>query len=262
MNHTIHKSESISNLIPALLKAQTKIENPSKDSFNPHHKSKFASLHSYIEATKRPLMEQGLVIIQGINGSGLNVGVDTMLAHASGEWISFSVQAECFTTRKDASGKIEKLPGDGQAIGSLTTYLRRYGIASLLNLVGEEDDDSEAERAHRDPSPSPALAYSKPSPSPAPAVKSPQSQSQGAPSGDPGSAVVMFGKHKGKTLSELGSDQEGRNYIDWLANKRELKNAPDGKPYRNDVIFTEQCRAFLASMNSTPEIEPSDDVPF
>ncbi|CAB4147970.1 Essential recombination function protein [uncultured Caudovirales phage] len=260
MNNTIHKSESISNLIPALLKAQNKIENPTKDSFNPHHKSKFASLHSYIEATKRPLMEQGLVIIQGINGSGLNVGVDTMLAHSSGEWLSFSVQAECFTTRKDASGKIEKLPGDGQAIGSLTTYLRRYGIASLLNLVGEEDDDAEADRSIRDHSPSQAPARS--APSPAPAIKSPQSQSQTAQSGDPGSAVVMFGKHKGKTLSELGSDQEGRNYIDWLANKRELKNAPDGKPYRNDVIFTEQCRAFLASMNSTPEIEPSDDVPF
>ena len=260
MNNTIQKSESISNLIPALLKAQTKIENPTKDSFNPHHKSKFASLHSYIEATKRPLMEHGLVIIQGINGSGLNVGVDTMLAHSSGEWLSFSVQAECFTTRKDASGKIEKLPGDGQAIGSLTTYLRRYGIASLLNLVGEEDDDAEADRSIRDHSPAPAPARS--APSPAPAIKSPQSQSQTAQSGDPGIAVVMFGKHKGKTLAELGSDQEGRNYIDWLANKRELKNAPDGKPYRNDVIFTEQCRAFLASMNSTPEIEPSDDVPF
>lgn len=261
MNNTIQKSESISNLITALLKAQTKIENPSKDSFNPHHKSKFASLHSYIEATKRPLMEQGLVIVQGINGSGLNVGVDTMLAHSSGEWLSFSVQAECFTTRKDASGKIEKLPGDGQAIGSLTTYLRRYGIASLLNLVGE-DDDGEADRQIREPGSSPAPVYSKPSPSPAPAIKPPQSQSQTAQSGDPGSALVMFGKHKGKTLSELGSDKDGLNYIDWLANKRELKNAPDGKPYRNDVIFSEQCKAYLASMNSTPEIEPSDDVPF
>lgn len=231
MNTNIQKSESISNLIQALIIASGKIRNPEKDSINPHHGNKFASLASFIQATKAPLLSEGLVIIQGISGSGDKIGVDTMIAHKSGEFISISVQADCQIVRKDKeSGQMIKMPGDGQAIGSLTTYLRRYSYASLLNLVGEEDDDAERDRASKGSASE--LGSSPTSPSPAkPRTEAKPSSTQA--DGDPGSAQVMFGKHKGKTLAEVFS--EDPNYIEWLAEKRELKNGPDGKPSSNMI---------------------------
>lgn len=253
----IQKSETIANLIASLIRASAEISNPSKDSFNPHHGSKFASLGNYIDSVKRPLLKHGLIIIQGINGSDTQVGVDTMLAHESGEWISFSVRSECFIIRKDkATGATEKLPGDGQAIGSLTTYLRRYAISALLCLVGEDDDDAEANRiARQGHTEEKSVPFTPKTSSPAPKA-SPAPSASGDASG---SAMVEFGKHKGKSISEVHA--EDPEYISWLAYKRELKNAPDGKPYRKDVAFTEACRSFLASKGaSTPVAE--DDVPY
>lgn len=256
MTYQIQKSETIGKLIASLIKASYEISNPAKDSFNPHHGSKFASLGNYIESVKRPLLNHGLVIIQGITGSQTEAGVDTLLAHESGEWISFSARAECFTIRKDkSSGAIEKLPGDGQAIGSLTTYLRRYSISALLCLVGESDDDGEADRSARDAG---EVQFAKPQIH----TSAPAPKASPAPSGSSdasGSAMVEFGKHKGKSIAEVfASDPE---YISWLAHKRELKNAPDGKPYRKDVAFTEACRSFLASKGSSTPVG-DDDVPY
>lgn len=67
---------------------------------------------------------------------------------------------------------------------------------------------------------------------------------------------MNFGKHKGKTLGEVfASDPE---WVAWAA-KRELKNAPDGKPYRSDIQFTEAC---LALLGTVAKPQTSDDVPF
>lgn len=259
MNTQTNKSESIANLVVALIKAQAVISNPRKDAYNPHHNSKFASLGNYIEATKKPLLDHGLILIQGLTGSGKLVGVDTTLAHTSGEWISFSCSVECVELRKDkATGQINQFPGDGQTVGSLTTYLRRYSIASILNLTGD-DDDGEADRVARsdashDHQVASVPTYSAPKPTPAPA----SSRASAPASGSPGSGVVEFGKHKGKSIAQVFADDP--EYISWLAHKRELKNAPDGKPYRKDVAFTEECRAFLSSQSS--QSQTSDEVPF
>lgn len=262
MNTNIQKSESISNLIQALIKASAKIKNPEKDSINPHHGNKFASLGSFIQATKPHLLSEGLVLIQGISGSGSMIGVDTMLAHSSGEFISISVLAECYVMKKEKGSEIaHKMPGDGQAIGSLTTYLRRYSYASLLNLVGEEDDDAEMDRASRHGSAS-DVGSSPTSSSSSPAKPRAEARASTQADGDPGSAEIMFGKHKGKTLAEVWTSEPA--YIEWLAEKRELKPGPDGKPWRNDLIFTEKAKAFLASKRSAQAepIQAPDDVPF
>jgi hypothetical protein len=244
-------SSTIGLLAKALLEAQKAIRNPNKDSFNPHHNSKFASLSSYIEATKPHLLANGLVLTQHIVGNGRDIGITTMLLHTSGEFIQTTITADASMSKKDKETKaVTIVPADGQAIGSLTTYLRRYAIGSLMNIVGEDDDDAEANRKSKDEVHHAAPAAPTRSPSPASAPVS---------SGSPGSLQVEFGKYKGRTLGEVFA--EDPKWVEWAAN-RELKLAPDGKPYRKDVAFTAACKTLLAMTITQVSQDAPDDVPF
>jgi hypothetical protein len=98
-----------------------------KDAVNPHFKNKYASLSNIIEATTPHLNAVGLSVIQLPTESGL----ETMLMHTSGEYISSVSLTPC----KDASNP--------QALGSALTYAKRYAYAGLLNLNIDEDDDAQ-----------------------------------------------------------------------------------------------------------------------
>lgn len=255
----MHTTPNISKLVQALLSAQAEIGNPHKDAFNPHHKSKFASLASYLDASKEPLRRHGLVVIQSITGEGENLGVETMLAHESGEHIITSIKAKTAVMKKDGNGGSFMAPADGQAIGSLTTYLRRYAIGALLNIVGEDDDDAETERKSTESfgTAVPAVAprsYAAPSAVSAPAPRM-------ASSGGAAQVPIEFGKHKGKTIGDVMLEPEGRSWIEW-ASKRELKLAPDGKPYKKDVMFSAACVEILSGSSKSNQPETMDDVPF
>ena len=250
-------SSNIANLIAALAKAQAEIPNPNKDSFNPHHGNKFASLSSYIAASKAPLLKHGLVLSQSVVGDGKNIGVETMLAHTSGEYILTAIYADATMTRKDKETKaVSLVPADGQAIGSLTTYLRRYAIGALLNIVGEDDDDAEQHRVAKSETAAPAAPRQQYTPKAPSAGNTVQASS----SNDANSITIEFGKYKGRNLAEVfGEDPK---WVEWAAN-RELKNAPDGKPYRKDVAFTAACKALLGSATAAhAQDEAPDDVPF
>lgn len=98
-----------------------------KDATNPHFKNKYASLSNIIEATTPHLNAVGLSIIQLPCESGL----ETMLLHTSGEYISSVSLTPC----KDASNP--------QALGSALTYARRYALGAVLSLNIDEDDDAQ-----------------------------------------------------------------------------------------------------------------------
>jgi hypothetical protein len=120
-------SESITSIAVALHKFHGLMGKVGKDAVNPHFKNKYASLSNIIEATTPHLNAVGLSIIQLPCESGL----ETMLLHTSGEYIS-SVSA---TPCKDASNP--------QALGSALTYAKRYSYAGALNLNIDEDDDAQ-----------------------------------------------------------------------------------------------------------------------
>lgn len=123
-------SAELSELATALAKAQSAIKGAVKDSANPFYKSNYADLDSVWDACREPLTSNGLAIVQSPRADGAVVYVDTLLVHASGQWIrgSLSVRA------KDESP---------QAVGSCITYLRRYALQSFAG-VAPEDDDGEA----------------------------------------------------------------------------------------------------------------------
>lgn len=120
MNH----SESIIKITPAYLKAQKETGAAVKDSANPFFKSKYADLGSVMEACKKALNDNGISVLQPVNGDE----VETVLVHESGEWFSSSTKIVC------------KASNDPQAYGSAITYARRYGLQSMVFIPAEDDD--------------------------------------------------------------------------------------------------------------------------
>lgn len=133
----------LSNIGKALLAAQREIEGVSKDSENPHFKSRFADLTSVIEATVPVLNRHGIVVIQlptpGLEGT---LSLTTMLLHAeSGESIS-------------GTAVVPLAKQDPQAYGSAMTYARRYSLGAAVSLKFL-DDDAEAAVGRAAPPPPP-----------------------------------------------------------------------------------------------------------
>lgn len=127
----MNKSESIKEIAPALLKAQKGIKAALKDSTNPHFKSKYADLSSVIDAVKEHLNAQDIAFLQGIVSAENGVGVETMLLHKSGEWLSSILE-------------IPASKQDAQGYGSAITYGRRYGLQSMCGVPAEDDDGNAA----------------------------------------------------------------------------------------------------------------------
>lgn len=122
------KSETIKNLAAALAKFQGEMEAIHKDASNPFFKTKYASLSAIIEDIRKPLSSNGLAISQFPTGEN---GLETILTHTSGEWISSLYTME----------PVDKRP---QSVGSMLTYMRRYALVAILGLQVEDDDGNEA----------------------------------------------------------------------------------------------------------------------
>ena len=121
------KSEQINELATALSKAQGCIKPAIKDSTNPFFKSQYADLASVWEACRKPLAENGLSVVQTIDG---NDKLETTLLHSSGQFISSTLP---FVAKDQTS----------QSIGSAITYARRYALSAMVGIC-PDDDDAEA----------------------------------------------------------------------------------------------------------------------
>jgi hypothetical protein len=128
-------SDSLASLAPALVKASAELKAVGKDRTNPHFKSTYASLDAIMEAVRPVLAKHGLTLVQGASmphsdESGRLVGftVETLLLHASGEFVSSAVVMPL--------GK-----ADPQGAGAAMSYGRRYGVSAILSLATEDDDD-------------------------------------------------------------------------------------------------------------------------
>jgi hypothetical protein len=127
----MNKSDSISNIAPALVKAQKAIKAALKDSTNPHFRSKYADLSSVIDAVKQPLLDNGICFLQGVHDAVDGVAVETFLLHTTGEWISSTI-------------RVPAVKQDAQGYGSACTYGRRYGLQSMCGVPAEDDDGNAA----------------------------------------------------------------------------------------------------------------------
>jgi hypothetical protein len=124
----IQKSEDITELAKALLKFHKYGATVSKDGINPHFKKSYATLSSTIEATRGPLSENGLLVMQHPVGSNV---VCTILMHESGQFIQSSIT-------------MPAIGNTTQSQGSAITYAKRYAMTAILNLPTEDDDGNGA----------------------------------------------------------------------------------------------------------------------
>ena len=123
----MNKSESLKELASALCKAQDAMGGAVKGKANPFFKSKYADLGAIIQAIKEPFAKNGLSYTQfPIENEG-RIGIETILMHSSGEWISQSFTVQL--TKQDAQGA-----------GSAITYCRRYGLQAVAGIPSEDDD--------------------------------------------------------------------------------------------------------------------------
>jgi len=124
------QSEDIKELVAALVKVQAEIQPATKDKTNPFFHKNYADLSDVWAVCREPLSQNGLAVIQTMDGSNGNIIVVTTLAHISGQWMKGKLP-------------IKPVKDDPQAIGSAITYGRRYSLSAIVGVVSEEDDDGE-----------------------------------------------------------------------------------------------------------------------
>lgn len=129
-------SSDINELAAALAKAQGEMTGAVKGSANPFFKSRFADLGSVFEALREPFARHGLSVVQAPTTAEqegmVYVHVETMLLHASGQWM----KSRLGCVVKDASP---------QVIGSAVSYLKRYSLQSMAGLPAVDDDGEAAQ---------------------------------------------------------------------------------------------------------------------
>jgi hypothetical protein len=125
------RSPEIAKLAAALCKAQAAMGGAKKDSTNPHFKNAYADLASIWDAVRKPLTDNGLAVVQFPRTTRNGVEVETMLVHASGEYMTDVLW-------------LPVLKMDAQGVGSAITYGRRYALMSVTGIAPVDDDDGNA----------------------------------------------------------------------------------------------------------------------
>lgn len=125
------KSDEIKDLATALAKAQGEMGHAIKDAVNPHFKSRYADLASVWDAIREPLSKHGLSVVQTIRIEGLDHYLDSILLHASGQFIGGSMKV-----------LVSKV--GAQELGSALTYARRYALSALVGVAPDDDDGNAA----------------------------------------------------------------------------------------------------------------------
>jgi hypothetical protein len=124
-------SPEIGELAAALAIAQGVMKSAKKESTNPYFKSNYADLSNVWDSCREALSRQKLAVLQPTSGTNENVTVNTMIVHASGQWVRGSLT-------------LRPVKSDPQGVGSAITYARRYALAAMVGVVADDDDDGNA----------------------------------------------------------------------------------------------------------------------
>jgi ERF superfamily len=135
-------SESIGAIAAALAKAQGELINPEKSltatirSPFPREGNRtfrYASLATGLDIVRKSLGQHEIATVQttAIDQASGQIQLTTLLAHASGEWIS-SDWPVCPISETAAPHRM----------GAALTYARRYALFALVGIAGEDDLDA------------------------------------------------------------------------------------------------------------------------
>jgi ERF superfamily len=135
-------SESIGAIAAALAKAQGELTNPEKSLIatirspfprEPDQTFRYASLASGLDIVRKSLGQHEIATVQTttIDQDSGQIRLTTLLAHASGEWIS-SDWPVCAVSETATPHRM----------GAALSYARRYALFALVGIAGEDDLDA------------------------------------------------------------------------------------------------------------------------
>jgi ERF superfamily len=135
-------SETIGTIAAALAKAQAQLVNPEKslvgtirpDQAGGSERSfRYAPLSSGLDIVRKTLSQHEIATVQTTTIDEITgiVRLNTVLAHASGEWIA-SDWPVCAISETAAPHRM----------GAALTYARRYALFTLVGIAGEDDVDA------------------------------------------------------------------------------------------------------------------------
>ena len=201
-----NSSKEISLLVEALVKAHADFSPVEKDAeivsryFDKasgqyiQRTRRYATLDSILKSVKPALIKHGLAVVQRRLPAQDNMhGMETILLHVSGQWISEQSFMPIATSQEGP-----------QAVGATITYHRRYSLASMLCVAPDEDTDAEPSMDHPVQAPAvqaPAKERSEP--------KVPPQQKEAIDEERDKAARNMFSMFK-NVLGISGSDEETR----------------------------------------------------
>ena len=135
-------SETIGAIAAALAKAQAELTNPEKSltgtirspfADEGERTFRYASLASGLDIVRKSLGQHEIATVQttAIDRDSGQIRLTTLLAHASGEWLS-SDWPVCPVSEMAAPRRM----------GAALTYARRYALFALVGIAGEDDLDA------------------------------------------------------------------------------------------------------------------------
>lgn len=170
------KSDNINELAAALAKAQAKIKAAQMNAVNPFLKNKYADLGATWDACRSALTDNGLSVVQLPFTLENRIGLETVLMHSSGQFISTDMSMEA----GDEKGK-----SDAQVAGSIISYLRRYMLAAMVGVYSDEDTDgNKAEKSSNNGHKPEPKAEAKPAPKMSLEMAQTEETSEGVKYGD------------------------------------------------------------------------------
>ena len=84
----MNRSDTIAQLTEALARAQGSFPAVQKSGKNAHLNNAYATLDDIIAAVRAPLAKNGLSVVQPLSSIEDGLVLETVLMHASGEWLA------------------------------------------------------------------------------------------------------------------------------------------------------------------------------
>ncbi len=206
-------SERIGAIAAALARAQADLTNPEKTltavirSPFPREEDRtfrYASLASGLDIVRKTLSQQEIATIQTTRIEAVTgqIHLTTLLAHASGEWISSDLPV--------CAGKDTEAP---HRMGAALTYARRYALFALVGIAGEDDLDAPDVIAGPPAAPKSQVA---------PGLKG--KPPKGALNRPPVLSLERSAELRERLVGELGPLQAGDDLLAWAKAGLALKN--------------------------------------
>jgi hypothetical protein len=245
-------SDTIGAIAAALAKAQGELTNPEKSLTatirfprEGDRTFRYASLASGLDIVRKSLGQHEIATVQttGIDQDSGQIRLTTLLAHASGEWIS-SDWPVCPISETATPHRM----------GAALTYARRYSLFALVGIAGEDDLDA------------PDLLTE-----PAPAILAPDDTDQSAPTGrKPPNGSIHKSRQprsilapqpsavlRDQLIGEIIDLKDGDELALWAHRRLPAKNTLTAEDARG---VEKACQTVLDRFNDqvTDELEPGE----